>query len=382
MNNSISIITFHRSLNYGSALQAWALVQAIKEECNIDVEIIDYIPNNYSDLYSIFNFPKSLSIAKQNIIHLYYYSYLKKRKRDFYLFRKRHLPLSDKQYSSDFDFNCYVKTKTMVICGSDQIWNPDAKDFDLNYLLPFCGTAKKISYAASLGNASITSNKTIELFRQYLQKFDHISVREETGADKLRMILGGSNSIDVVLDPTLLLDSHDYGKIMSRRIVNTPYIFFYSVWSNEESIKATIKFGKECGLPIYTLISGNIRRGFVKHSRQLNLPRGDIGPSGFLSLIYHSKYVITDSFHGTVFSLMFEKEFLSINTVQKNGQLKNDERIVNILRKTGLLERYVPSHKIDLSLFEKPIDYFSVTKKRKRESEKSKEYIIKCLAKE
>ena len=379
MLEKVGIITFHRSINYGSVLQAWSLVQAIIEEGALP-EIIDYIPYRYNELYSLFEMPSSTAAIKKDLCNFLLFPYIVRRNRGFSHFWKEHLPLSDKTFHAGSDIISYIESKDVMICGSDQIWNPAAKDFDKTYLLPYCVSTRKAAYAVSLGNVNVEDvEESKRVLFQYIKDYSHVSLRENSGAVKLHQLVGDDIPVDVVLDPTLLLSSSSFNKITSERIIYKPYIFVYSVWQNKEALDAAIILGKKTGLPIYMLISGNISPNYIRRKKQIKLAPGDAGPSGFLSMVKHADYVVTDSFHGTVFSLIFEKDFFSINTHRKDGHYKNDERIMNILKQLNLTGRYISLEKINDFFEMDSIQYTEVIKKRMYLAEKSKQYLRKTL---
>lgn len=374
----VGIITFHKSLNYGSAMQAWALSYYIKE-LGYDVKIIDYTPNNYSDYYSMFWKPTSLGNIKSDILHLAWLPFLKRREKGYSEFTKNHLPISEKKYKENEEISDFVSDKDIMLCGSDQIWNPLARDFSMNFFLSNCTCKRKISYAPSIGNRRLEDANDPDLIRKCLLDFDYISVREQSGADNINEFLNGEKKAEVVLDPTLLLKASDYNEITCKRRINKPYIFFYSVWYNPSAVRSALVLSKKYRLPIYTMMSGRGNSILFKNMFNIKFPPLDGGPSGFLSMIRNAKYVVTDSFHGTAFSVIFEKKFVAINNKNSDGTLKNDTRICNLLNVLDLESRYLTEEDVKEFDIDSEINYTSVTNKRLNEAEKSKDFLKRAL---
>ena len=203
----IGLITFNRSLNYGSVLQAWALEHVLRLFA-ADVEIIDYEPYGYKELYSIFKKPNSIKHIRKDILHLYWLSFFIRRKHDFSQFSKRYLSLTNKRYSYKDNISEFYTDKDILICGSDQIWNPRATDFDDNFFFPDVRGKKKAAYAVSLGKGDLKDSDHAETIRSWVNDFSYLSAREESGAAKIRDLLDNKREVSVVLDPTLLTLKH------------------------------------------------------------------------------------------------------------------------------------------------------------------------------
>ena len=381
MNSKIGIMTFNRSLNYGSAIQAWALSRAIRKMNKAEVEIIDYIPNHYEELYAVFFPPTSKKKIKDDLLHLLMLPFFLHRKRDFSKFWKTSLPLSRKTIDSKDDFAVFARNFNTIICGSDQIWNPRAIDFDMAYLLPGISGVKKIAYAVSIGDAGFEeAAEQQDFIRKCIEDFDYLSMREVSGALKLKEFLREKREVEVVLDPTLLHAKEEYKEITSKREVEGPYIFFYSVRMSREVIRDAIAIGKRLNMPVYTLISGIGKTGVIKERKGLKIGNKDTGPSGFLSFLYNAEFVVTDSFHGTALSIKFEKNFIAVNTRKGDGTLKNDARISHILGLLDLNNRYVTSKEIETFDLREEINYGAVSDHLNREIEKSFEYLKQALS--
>ena len=167
------------------------------------------------------------------------------------------------------------------------------------------------------------------------------------------------------LNPTLLLDKEMYSSLIGERIKQEHYIFLYNMWTKMEGIQVARKISEKLGLPVYTLTNQMDMIRIIKYSSNgVKVDLQHTGPKDFLNYIYYSDFVITDSFHGTAFSIIFNKEFLTLNAHTDNGKYKNDERLKNILSHESLSERFVKIGDIDSFDLRKKIDYKIVNEYR------------------
>lgn len=369
----IGVLTFHKSINYGSVLQAWALCTALKE---YNISIIDYEPDVYKQNYDLFSQTKGL---KYNVNRLLNCVAIKRQIQGFAEFRSKYLPLTQKCTSSDISEKTFSEFDA-VITGSDQIWNVHAEDADDAYFLPYNIGAKKIAYACSINNTDFTEKRCDEKLKKWISDYDFISIREKSGADKVSHFLNGEKTIYTVLDPTLLNTKDTFDTITNGRIIKKHYIFLYNVWSGLEAVKAARKISEITGLPVYTaMMDSRIKQILCAEKQGIRVETKYTSPQDFLSLIKYSELVVTDSFHGTAFSLIFEKNFVCINPRNQFGHLKNDERIVSILDIVSLKERYIGMDDIDNFDFHKGIDYTVVTQKRMKEAERCKSLLVGAI---
>ena len=377
MSKKIGIMTYSRSLNYGSALQAFALAYYL-EDIGYDVEIIDYVQRNYGQNYSLIKAPFSLNAIKCDIIHLLVLNTLKRRKAKFTHFRKSVLPMSKKKYKFGDDLTELDSIYDVIICGSDQIWNPKATDFDTNYFLPFINTSCKISYAVSINGGDLINVKDNARIVSNLQRFHALSVREETGKIALNNLLSGKKDINVSLDPTLLNPAQVYDGISSSRIVKEPYIFFYSVNFRQDAVEAALTLSERTGLPVYTLFTG-LNRTALKAKKRFVFATKSVGVEDFISYIKYADYVVTNSFHGTAFSIIFEKKFFSIGSTGEDGCLIPDARICHLLELLGIESCFVSKDMIKTVNLNESIDYSQVNERRKEGIMKSVSYLKESI---
>lgn len=365
----IGTVTFHKAENYGSALQTYALqefTKALVTDGLVDYTVINLRPKSQGDLYSLYQ--KGLSFSKliKNAVAYFYRKDLSNRKDKFDDFLNSEICLTPKfddiasaeQYLSSYDY---------LISGSDQIWNVRTKDFADFYYLNFNNKAKRISYAASFGPLKIDWQKyDAAKYTTLLRKYKHISVREEGSAVNVKGLT--EMDCEIHVDPTLLLNVEEWRKVQSdANYQGGKYILLYCLEPSKQQLKLAKAISKHLNLPILTLRYNNkndIFNNFVK--------RYDAGPRDFLAYIDHAALVITSSFHGTAFSIIYRKPFYVLNGM-------SDNRISNILSQTGL-----EHHAIDESFNPEEAkilipDIESINQYLATERERSRNYLKKAL---
>lgn len=359
----IGILTFHKSVNYGSVLQAFALSDLLSKR-GYDVEIIDYEPASYSTQYRIFEENTTIHNIAANIRRLSVFDILWKQKKGFEQFREKYLPMSSYKFTKSSSAQEFSKYYDVVICGSDQIWNVTAKDCDPIFFLPGKQSYKKIAYAASVNTATYNEDICDDQLRKNILDFDYISIREHSGAEKVSQFMNTDKQVKVQPDPSLLQTKEVFAAIASKRIVEKPYIFMYCANYQESTIRAAKKVSKLLNKPVYTVLVCRSATQIAKLKKSgIRIIRDKNRPEDFLSFIMNSDLVLSDSFHGTAFSIIFEKKFFSVNDYI-NGKYVDDERICNILGEVGIPERYIKEDDIQNLDFQKEIDYTVVTDKR------------------
>ncbi len=312
-------ITLHDTDNCGSSLQAFAL-QTFLLDNHIENEIINYVPN-YTK-----NNGNALKYFVKNIV---YFKYIQNRNKKFKDFKKKYLRITKEKYKNikelkDAKFSC-----DCLITGSDQLWNSSYQcGNDPAFYLNFGSVPKKIAYAVSVGKSNIEQSN-LNIIKENVKNFDWISVREGTTVGQLRPLFP-SIDIDYVCDPVLLNDAKRYNDIKTNRIINEKYVLVYMAQIPDTNIMNNIikKVREKYNIKVVLIGSYRNRCDSDIHMR-------DVAPGDFLSLIYNAEYIISNSFHATMFSLIYEKNFLSI-LPDKNGA-----RIKEILDKVGLNNNYI-----------------------------------------
>lgn len=341
MKKRIGILTFHCAHNYGAVLQTYGLQEQLKL-MNFDVEIIDYIPRYLLDPYLAV---KPFRTCRTNCLtkSLAYLKFLAKeapfvpfrlyRRKKFSEFIINRLQLSEERFFRAFDEN--LKYDFYVI-GSDQVWNPDISNgFDTVYFGNFRTgkEAKRISYAASMSKYNLTGQQKAEL-QNLLANFDRISVRE----DELGMYLSDNYRIDAttVLDPTLLV-TPDLWHSMAEAPRKKKYLLVYTIVLREKTMNIARRIAKERGLEIIEIVADNIVLRDYYTSQTIVCA----SPGEFVGWFKNADFVVTSSFHGTAFSLIFNKQFWTIGA--GDGR---DSRIRTLLSHIGLENRLILSEGI------------------------------------
>lgn len=354
----IGIITFHASHNCGSLLQAYALQQTLFKE-GYENEIINFANQGSKDMYSIMP-----PIIKEGRIRGYLVKYflkslpyisIIKRQSDFYNeFINKYLVLSKKEYSSNKDL-CLEKFEyTHYITGSDQVWNICCSDADDAYFLNFVKQGKRIAYAVSLG-ATIIKEKATNYIKyiDLLKKFDAISVREKNAIKQINEM--SDKDVELLIDPTLLYLQSDWEKSfdLTKRIIEEDYIFYYAFHYNDEVNKIVMEISKRYKLPVY-IIDAKSWGPRGKRKSGLKLCK-ESGPIAFLNLIKNAKLVLTTSFHGTVFSVIFRKKFWFIDS---SFHSHFDDRTNTLVSMLGLTDRMISGEKLlKINPIDEEIDY-------------------------
>ncbi len=335
----IGTITFHASHNCGSFLQAYALQKFLIKN-KFDTEIINFANKGQRKLYDIKFSNNSLKNILKNIILFPRKKILKNTYTNYNNFIYSKLKLSEKEFYTLEEMKKYNFDYDTVICGSDQIWNVTIDDFDDAYFLPFISDKKKIAYAASFGAKKMSnylSNEELEKYKKYLSDFSLITIRENNGKKWINEIF--NKDVPVVLDPTLLLNKDDYAEIEDTydEKINEKYIFYYSPSYNPKINKLVKKIAQKYNLKI---VAWNPKSYYLKFMNFTNfyLPRKQ-NPGVYLSLIRDAEMVITTSFHGTIFSTIYNKKFWVI----KNGEMfGDDDRVRTLVQQLAIEDRLIP----------------------------------------
>lgn len=324
MQKSVGIITFHAAHNYGSSLQAYAM-QNIISDMGFNCEIINFRSERQKDQYTPLTKRIGIKYFLKNAYFLLNYKKRKKKYDLFETFIRKYLIKSPVEYASLEELEAEPPTYNYYVSGSDQIWNTVPRDADDAYFLPFVKEGKRIAYAPSFGQRGTVERK--ETIAEYLLKYDVLSVREKYAQKLVHDMIG--KLVPLMPDPTLLLSRDRWDEIVPKRVVKGDYMFFYTLFATPEMIALVKRLSKKLDLPVIISNVSNqyeIFSGFCKETTT--------GPLEFLSLIKNASFVCTTSFHGTVFSILFQKPFFVIDGM-------SDNRISSLLELTGLEDREI-----------------------------------------
>lgn len=352
--NKIGVITFHASDNCGSMLQTYAFQHIMCEKYGIRVEIIDFSNSMQQEMYSIFVKTHRFRDILRNILRVILFPVLKKEQNGFRKFW-RYYNLSSKSYRYNSDLKELDGVYDVVVCGSDQVWNFRAGDYDDAYLLNFVRKSKKVAYAVSLGQALLNDTpEHVTKYTKLLEDFSAISVRETKSQALVKSLV--RVPVDICLDPTFLLDEEEYDKIMpSDRLIKEPYIFCYAFFYHKQFCENVLALSHRLGLPVYMMDRKQyyIRRVFQTEIKLTPLA----GPEAFLNIFKHAEMIFTTSFHGTAFSVILKKKFWYLNETGGEG----DGRATSLLRQMGLMHRYVtPDELRNIENLQENIDFDKV----------------------
>ena len=363
----IAIITFHRANNFGAVLQAYALQSTINDLGHRNV-IIDYRCNYVERLYrpfivydiSLYGVLKSMILIVPLMV----------RNVRFSKFRKEKLVSTSKEYSS-LDIYEISDLYQIYITGSDMVWHwhnyNNVRVMDYNFFLSFVNDDRdRNSYAASFG----TDELPLDIYKecsQYLSRFKNISVREKSAQKIITNMLCREST--VCLDPVLLLEKRKWLKLIGKNKRKKPYLVLYSIVKPTNTSIIANKIADELGVEVIQIMASASIKGIV-NGRILNSQ----GPIQFLELIYYSEFVVTSSFHGTAFAVLFNKPF--IVDLYESGTYNN--RSSELLELIGLKHRAYESTDLKRIALE-TINWESVNKKIEDERRKSLMYINKVI---
>lgn len=383
---NVGLMTYHASQNQGSFLQAYATQQAITRlghQCTV----IDFSLPMQQYAYQVWKPLRSPKDVLKNMFALAHYRDYTGRYRNFVETQRTLLHMTAEHYSDPAQLQAFADTFDVVVAGSDQIWNTSAWDYDDAYLLNFVGKhTKKVSYASSMGGHILDKQSDMALARHYqalLSDFASIAVREQDAVRYLQPLV--RQQVQQVVDPTLLLTSAEYDDIAAPRMIDKPYIFYYAIDAidrNAAAARAVQQFAARLGLPVYVMWTGNRSYGLKKYG--FRLVDVTAGPREYISLIKYADHVLSASFHGTAFSVIYRKPFHVVRGVNPDGTLNMDNRLSSLLALAQLEARQLFADRIsdnnwlddvDMSV----IDYDTVYAHLMPEIQRSRAYLAKAL---
>lgn len=334
--NKVGIVTIHDADNYGSALQAYA-TQKIISNLGYNAIIVDHICKKISKEYGLKRIfaQKNIKSIIETIVRIItiYPSRIKFKK-----FRE--------EFFNEQDEESVIKNQnefTKFLVGSDQVWNYKITDFDKAYFLDFVNdNHKKISYASSFGITEIPEDKK-EDYKNLLKEFEHIAVREEQAIKIVKNLTG--RDVETVLDPTLLINKEEWKEIVKTKKHEKNYILCYQIAYSQSLVDFAQELAKKTNKKIIS-IQGSMRHRF--NAKYI----WDAGPVEYINLFLNADYIITNSFHGTAFSINFNKNFF---TELLPSFEKTSSRLESILDLFELRSRQIINGKNDNML--KDINY-------------------------
>lgn len=359
-----AIITWISYPNYGSMLQAYALQQTLKR-LGVDSKLIDD---------SRYVRPKGFKCRIKNFVCSLLKAFLFQRRKSFssFAYFKQNFLQVDAEWKNTSQLS---DRYSRIICGSDQIWSSILPDHHNGfYFASFASEeCEKIAYAPSIGSMTY-STEYAELVRPWIKNFKSLSSREKSGADILKEI-SARDDVAVVLDPTLLLSSEQWRELEKHSDYPLPdghYMFAYFLTFNETYLRFAKGKAAEMGLQLVTIDN------LPMFGRYADRVLSDVGPVAFLRLIANADYVVTDSFHGSIFSIQYRKPFITVKRFSDNEPRCQNSRIYNLFELLGIRDNFLSGQELD----RQPCvpDWNSVERALDTERQMSIDYLRKALA--
>ena len=360
----VCTISCHNALNHGARLQALALLHYLNKQGHT-AEAIDYRPGYLSFAGKLLYWP---GLSLKELVKLFVRFSQRRdailRDKAFAIFSERYLPRTKRVYHTLAELQAETLQADVYIAGSDQIWNTSFRNGkDAAYYLDF-GTpeTKRISYAASFALSSL--NPECEPFvKAHLAAFDSISVRESSGL-KILSSLGFSGCTSV--DPVFLLPAAEWDTLLGCRDSAERYILVYDVMGGCKRIKRVAKrLAKLSGCKIYSI--GHRRLSYVSKNFT------QAAPDKFVELVRNASYVVSNSFHGTSFAMIYHREFFVVD--RADGL---NERMHDLLSRFSLQSRLVDANTPECVLNEH-ISYENVDNLLYRQIAESKKFLREVL---
>ena len=337
----VAVVVCPNIRNFGSVLQSYATQKAVTR-LGYDNEYIKYVKTKktaYKYLIQLLIpsiMAERFSVLKRKVFQRKNKTMIDRRNKAFDAFVDKYMVASPKYVGYD-ELKKAAGKYSMAVLGSDQVWNPinSGSDFyTLNWLRK--GT-KRVAYAPSFGVSEVPTLLK-RSYVQFLKKFDHISVREKRGQKIVKQLTG--RQVPVVCDPTLLFKAEDWDEIMPEKpVAEGKYIFCYLLGNRNEPRKCVLKLAKKTGLPIVMMpFFGEIS----EYDYKLNAKFVDNpDPSHFVNAIKNAEYVCTDSYHGTVFSILYRKKLLVFRRHSADSSKNTFSRLESLLSIAGMKDRVV-----------------------------------------
>lgn len=367
----IGIIThYYKSVNYGGNLQAYALCDYLNRMGHDAVQIsYDKTPKKGGNhlLRTAKKVKRTVKRWIETLLHANAMNGIARRNRSIRPFNEKipHTPCYDAR-----TIHTIADEYDILITGSDQVWHPQAV-CDAYLLNIDCKSTKKLSYAASVATDRL-SPETKQRYEQALRSFSAVSVREERAVELLRDIVPGD--IEVSLDPTLLLSAEEWEPVLEPTGISENYVFCYFLGDDRAQRRIAEQYARDHGLKVVSLphLLGTYR---ACDDRFGDYRPYDVSPGRFLSLIKDAEHIFTDSFHATVFSLLFKKQF---SVFKRSGAGSMSTRLYSLLDLFDLQDRFVNDtdtiNATDLDM-RSPIDYDQPFPKYEEAKRRSVDYL-------
>lgn len=385
--NKVGIVSCYFKDNYGSLLQAYATKKVLDN---------NNIPNETISIEDNVDFSKGKK--KYYLTQITNIKFIKgkigmiKLKLDKKINKKLGQNISERnkkytEFKSEFNLSKSCKTYSDlnrmaaerysdVIVGSDQLWLPVNVVSDYYTLNWVPENINKISYATSFGFSSVPE-KYYNIYRNFLKRINHLSTREQSGVNIIKDVANLDSKL--VCDPTLLLTKEEWLKETTiERKYDEKYILCYFLGNNIEHRKFAERLREETGCKIVSL---NHADEYVPYSDKFcDYAPFDVGPREWLNLVLNAEYVLTDSFHGTVFSLIFNKVFFDFRRMKSNSKISTNSRLDSLLNVAGVdVQRILTGKEEPKDVLKYKIDYEKVNSNLSKFRENSKQWLLNSI---
>lgn len=362
----IGYITIHYGNNFGTVLQTYALYKILKDKLNCEVELIYYFPDHILKRKKI---AIPITSIKSLILRFVLPIFNKFISRKYEKFIKKNI-ITTKKYTKNQLINSKIEYDLLLV-GSDQVWNTDYNYGidDIFYLNFAKNISKRVSYASSFGKVNF-SVKEREEIRKRCMIFNHLSVREYDAQKFLNEL--GFNQVEHVLDPTFLLSKNEWESYIVgryKKLENEQYVLIYALDENVNVIidKAR-KIANEKNMKVF-MISNTLTRN--KNVDKLYCYNNIFD---FVGLVANASFVITNSFHGTVFSIIFNRQFITLIKSKYNSRISSILKLFNLENRMVSIE-----HLLESKRYLENIDYTKCQYILDKEREKSINYLKKSI---
>lgn len=364
-------VTWITYQNYGTFLQAYALQQVLLH-LGYDNVILD-------DSSIIKSLPRGNRKTPLRVLHLLirkvlhhcssgYREYQRKTeqtRKEYDAFKRKYLKI-DSGFSSLSEVG---ERYDIYICGSDQIWYPSDEIFHPYFYLAFTNK-KKVAYAPSVGSSVYPEAYKFKV-KALLDSFSHISVRERQGAELLSSFT--NVPVEVVVDPTLLLSGENWYRLTKDSPTGSmPYILCYLLTENPRYISFVQEYARAKKMRL-KIFANNYH--YMKYGDECIFG----GPERFLTEIRYAAVVFTDSFHATIFSIHFERDFYTFKRFNELSKINQNSRLINLFSQLEIKERFLGESELEKVDNVQEIDYASVSQHLERKREDSMRYLVKSL---
>lgn len=388
----VAIVSCYFQRNYGSMLQAYATQMAL-DKMGIANETIDvsgfsgeikkaktkyFLKACLTSDIILSKFGMAKNVLLKKLSQSDYVMKIQVRNQKFDVFCRSKFYLSEK-YTSKVELSKKCKNNySAILVGSDQLWLPGniAADY---YTLNFVpDDMNSIAYATSFGQSSLPKD-TAKKASIFLKRIKHIGVREESGQVLVKQLAG--RRVPVVCDPTLLFTGEEWMVIQKEAaIIKEPYILCYFLGNNSQHREFAKRLKKETGCKIIALT--HIDEYVKCDDNYADITPYDIDPADFLNLIRNASYVCTDSFHCSLFSILYKKSFFAFHRYTKSTKHSTNSRLDTLFKLAGITGRLKNGDEDISDCLKQKIDFEKVHEKLASVRKASYDYLSKALADE